>query len=104
MHKTKGPEHDQVLRTIKQNTNTIIISLETEESKMKNKVNEKLGYEPDQEQYEKAYKYATHKLEWQGRHLGKTFNENYAARVIAETYEQQNRMDFINTVSLGRFQ
>lgn len=102
MDKIKGPKHDQVLGANKQNTNTNIISLGTEESKMKNRVIEELGYKPEEEGYKKAYEYAKHKLEWQSKHFNKTFNKEYTAIVIAETYEQQIRMDHINTVSLGR--
>ena len=102
MDKIKGPKHDQVLGANKQNTNTNIIPLEIEESKMKNIVIEKLGYIPEQEGYEKAYKYAKHKLEWQSKHFNKRFDKEYTAIVIAETYEQQIRTDYINTVSLGR--
>ena len=99
----EGPKHDQVLRATKQNTNTDIISLELEESKIKNMVNKELGYELDPGRYERASKYARHKLKWQSKQLKKEFNDRYIAKVIAETYEQQVTMDYVNTVSLGRY-
>lgn len=100
----EGPKHDQVLRTTKQNTNTDIISLELEESKIKDMVNKELGYELDPARYTRANEYARHKLKWQSEQLKKKFNSKYTAKVIAETYEQQATMDYVNIVSLGRYE
>lgn len=105
MPKRKGPKHDQVLRTTNEKTYTDIVSQDSETRKRKRlerEVEKILGYKIDQDQYEEAYMYARHKLDWQRKHLKQSYDEKYTAKVISETYEQQIFANYINTVSIGR--
>lgn len=105
MDRRKDLQHDQVLKVPKQNIDTAIISQMAEDGKkMKKSIEKILGYQVDEQRYEKAYKYAKHKLDWQSRHFNKDYSNKYLAIVVAETYEQQIFADYINTTSMRRVQ
>lgn len=102
--KRKGLKHEQVLKATNQNFDTGIISQisVSEKQDMIEEVESILGYRVDKHEYQEAYEYALHKLGWQSKLYGCTYDKRYIAIVTAEIYEQQTFQEYINSISMRR--
>jgi len=99
----KDLQHEQMLKATNQTSNIAIISqMAVLEKNVMRAVESILGYKLDPEQYQKAYKYSRHKLEWQSKLYDMTYDDEYLAIVTAENYEQQIFADYINSISMRR--
>lgn len=83
-----------MLRTKNQNTNTNIITLEREKGKA----------EIDLEGYEKARRYAKHKLDWQNKRYNTKHSEEYLDKITLEIYQQQIAADHMMEIAGGRYE
>lgn len=94
----KDLKHAQVPKAINKKFNTNIITQAGENNNIKTEVENILGYAVDDEQYQDAYEYSKRKLNWQGQRYNTQYDERYTAIVVAENYEQQILMGYMNTL------
>lgn len=105
MNKRKDLRHLGMPKATNITSNTAIIShMAVDSKRIKMEVENILGYKVDNEQYEMAYDYATHKLDWQSKLYATKYSKEYLAIIIAETYEDQIRTTLINITSIGRLE